>query len=1048
MRVQFSALFLCLHQVIGRRVVPAMLILVASSQFVFAESSDVILGEEGFKSYVNNGSINTLSVEAPQYNKIIAIENNGSINTLINRNDKYHWGGDQSLDAYIQGTNVGILNKGTLGTLINPVYSQIEANVSSAILNNKGSISSIQNDGFILSAMAHGGSFSAAISNVSGGKISNINNNGLIYGDSAIENYQSTVGSIINGSNGELKGNSAGILNTEGTISNLMNYGYVYSTNGPAIENVGTITTLTNYGSITANQSPYISNAGTIVTLNNLQNKFNFGSNLTYSGVLPQNYNVIIRSDKDYGQLVASTVTGKMAFGLFDAKGISVGSTYSAVLSGISASNLQNLTPAGTVTGTYNSGYLWTLSPEAGNATQWDLTINEWIYRLPGGAPQTNTRIVQTTPIVISPSSSATTGAVLESSGTTVVYNGTISDNGGSSVLVKTGLGTLVLNGTDTYSGGTKVLEGALEEDGKLALGSGPVFVAAGAELSGSGLISGAMTIAGYLKPGDSPGYLQTLSTVTMNSGSTFLQDIAGTAQASATSPVGSTGYYSFLQVTGGQFVISSGVTLSPRLSNLFSPIESGYGSSIYSPALGDKFRIVSADGGISGRFSSVTQPTEMTAGMQFMPFYNVSGSNSIDLAVIPTSYSATLATSPTNARSVAGVLDQLVARSQSAVANTAQEQLLYAVAGQSANALPAYAQSLAGEIYASTLSVVPQASLRVQQAVMSRLSDAPSPANLMGASGVSLSNSAISATNPGGMPTATISSNPAVNPYASNVSSAALSNGAAWGEIAYQYGNRANDSNASGYSSNLYQAVFGVDAYSEQGRKFGGGIALSNTNVIASQGTGTVQQGSLFLYGKLPVDTFVFDSMVSLGMSATDNSRTDPSGYSGSLSAKGIRGRDVLLSAGMSRPFDVDEQRITPYLRLTWQQVTQGSFSEGSSPAALTVDSFSASGGRAVLGVSFGTKVTDPFRSQYTYRINVGVGADTPGLINPVLNTSLAGLGTSVTTPAVGSTFLQTGLYATTLVADQAFLYLGVSAEARSGATLTGVNGGLQIRF
>jgi autotransporter-associated beta strand protein len=77
-----------------------------------------------------------------------------------------------------------------------------------------------------------------------------------------------------------------------------------------------------------------------------------------------------------------------------------------------------------------------------------------------------------------------TNATVSEAAATTVVYNGTITDTGGASVLVKTGPGTLQLNGTDTYTGGTKILEGALEEDGNLALGSGPVYVAPGAELS------------------------------------------------------------------------------------------------------------------------------------------------------------------------------------------------------------------------------------------------------------------------------------------------------------------------------------------------------------------------------------------------------------------------------------------------------------------------------------------------------------------------------------------------------------------------------------
>ena len=51
----------------------------------------------------------------------------------------------------------------------------------------------------------------------------------------------------------------------------------------------------------------------------------------------------------------------------------------------------------------------------------------------------------------------------------------------------------------------------------------------------------------------------------------------------------------------GGQFSIAANTTLAPRLSNLFSPSEAGYGSAAYKPVLGDTFRIVTADGGISG---------------------------------------------------------------------------------------------------------------------------------------------------------------------------------------------------------------------------------------------------------------------------------------------------------------------------------------------------------------------------------------------------------------------------------------------------------------
>ena len=97
-----------------------------------------------------------------------------------------------------------------------------------------------------------------------------------------------------------------------------------------------------------------------------------------------------------------------------------------------------------------------------------------------------------------------------------------------------------------------------------------------------------------------------------------------------------------------------------PRLSNLFSANEAGYGSSVYVPVLGDKFRIITA-GGITGRFTTLTQPAELSSGTQLIAFYSVNNSNSLDLVIAPTSYSSTLNSSTTNAKTVAGVLDQLL---------------------------------------------------------------------------------------------------------------------------------------------------------------------------------------------------------------------------------------------------------------------------------------------------------------------------------------------------------------------------------------------------
>jgi hypothetical protein len=191
-----------------------------------------------------------------------------------------------------------------------------------------------------------------------------------------------------------------------------------------------------------------------------------------------------------------------------------------------------------------------------------------------------------------------------------------------------------------------------------------------------------------------------------LNSGSSYQEDIAGTIQSSSTTPVGATGYYAFLNV-GGQLIIDTGVTLTPRLSNLFSAGESGFNSPIYIPVLGDVFRIATATGGISGRFATLTQPAELTSGTQLLAFYNVNN-NSLDLAVVPTSYSTRLASSAPSVVAAANVLDQWVVLNKAGTATAAQNQVLLGVASQSAANLPAYVQAHLSEILVTENSPIP----------------------------------------------------------------------------------------------------------------------------------------------------------------------------------------------------------------------------------------------------------------------------------------------------------------------------------------------------
>jgi autotransporter-associated beta strand protein len=617
-------------------------------------------------------------------------------------------------------------------------------------------------------------------------------------------------------------------------------------------------------------------------------------------------------------------------------------------------------------------------------------------------------------------------------------YSGVISGSGGITINGS----QWILTGANTYTGGTTVASGTLSVSGTSPTGFGNVVVSAGATLMGTGTLNGQLTVAGILKPGNSPGYLAATNTVTMSAGSTYAQDIAGTVQASSTSPVGASGYYSFLNVSSGQFVIQPGATLVPRLSNLFSANQSGYGSAIYMPALGNRLRIVTANGGISGRFSVLTQPAELAVGTQFLPFYNMAGSNSVDLAVIPTSYQTTIAAASgnANAQSVGGALTQIAQASSVGTASAAQNQLLYVISGQtSAQSIANLAQGMSGEVYAATVAVMAQTTQRTQQAVLNRLGDTAGLGLNMPMASTNMS------TQVGGAPSASVSSNPSVNPRADAQS---FSKGNVWGELAYQRGNRSNDSQSGGWSSNLYQLTFGSDFYSSNGTIAGAGVALSSTTINPVYGSSTIQQGSLFAYGKMPVESFVLDAMASVGLSSSDVKRGDVTGLSAGFRNNSVSGNDVMLSLGLSRPFDTESMRLTPFARVTWQMVSQSGVNEGDAVSALSVNRFTGNGVRGVIGLAAGSKANNPMTAKHTYRAYVGIGADSAGLLNPTLNASLAGINTSITTPNAGTAFVQAGLYGTAKMSENTFAYAGISGEARSGQTLGTVNVGLKVQF
>ena len=155
---------------------------------------------------------------------------------------------------------------------------------------------------------------------------------------------------------------NSGTISTSGTSSNGID---ILGTAQVTVENAGTIVA-------TGSNSFGIYSSGNITTLNNSQGG---SSPLTYSGVLPTNYNVIVTNSTTYGKLDASqgVVTGVMNFGIKSGSTLAFNTTYSTVLSGIKVNNL------GSSYGSFTAGgntYQWALAHRInGSSDQTDLVI-------------------------------------------------------------------------------------------------------------------------------------------------------------------------------------------------------------------------------------------------------------------------------------------------------------------------------------------------------------------------------------------------------------------------------------------------------------------------------------------------------------------------------------------------------------------------------------------------------------------------------------------------------------------------------------------------
>lgn len=548
----------------------------------------------------------------------------------------------------------------------------------------------------------------------------------------------------------------------------------------------------------------------------------------------------------------------------------------------------------------------------------------------------------------------------------------------GTSCLIKSGAGTLILQANSANSIGACVEQGTLSQN---AVFTGNVWVSAGGTLRGIGTIDGATLVAGRLAPGNSPGTLTFNAPVTLTAGSTLEIDIDGTGTGTGA------GNYSRVIVTGAGNGFAAAGTLEPLLRGI-----TGSATNSYSPAIGTTFTIVAAEGGISGAFDSLTQPTSgLLAGTQFEVLY---GAHDIWLTVTPTAF-AGLSGLKTNGVRAAAALDALRAAGDA-------DGLRVSLAGLNATALAQSLQQLSGEIHADILAAGLEGRRAGRDGVFNHLS----------------------------------------SQRAADSRRFTL-----WVEGIGHRGRIQGDSTADGYHNNAGGVAVGGDLEVARDLRLGLGAATVMGNVDARlQGSGSADSQQLYAYGSFARDGIFADVIIA---HSWDDYRTDRgvlvnSGTS-SLSSRD-KATNWSIDAQAGTRLAVAGYTVEPVAGFRWDEVTRDAVLEnGSADTALAVAGISDTvaqgkiGARVNRAVAFNSMTVVPELRAYWIHDFGAINSLVMTLEGEEFLTSAAGLGRNAALLGAGVNVALT---------DAIRLFVDYDAELRDGATLHGLKGGLRFRF
>ncbi|GMV63753.1 MAG: hypothetical protein AMXMBFR74_29200 [Parvibaculum sp.] len=467
-------------------------------------------------------------------------------------------------------------------------------------------------------------------------------------------------------------------------------------------------------------------------------------------------------------------------------------------------------------------------------------------------------------------------------------YAGVLSGNGD---IVKSGAGSLVLSGiSGAFTGGLEVLSGSLVVDGTFGGG----LLVSGGFLGGSGTV-GSTTLGGgaTLAAGNSIGTLTVAGDLAFSAGSVLAVEVNDGGDAAGVNA-------DFVHVTGAA-TIASGAVVEVAPAN-------GTDDGItYAPST--TYRILTADGGISGVFDGVT------AGFAFlMPEVSYDATN-VFLTLTQMAAFEDVASTP-NQQGVAAAAEALGA------GNPLYDEII----GMSEEEAQAAFDALSGEAHASSTGVFSSSAGIVRRTIFSRLfSRFGAPRGFAAAEGY--------------VPAAGDET-----PHGYTV----------WGELVRGWGETDGSVSAAGIERNSTGFLGGVDREIGEASRIGIALGYSHATFDVSGRASSGESDNFHVAGYAGTELGPMDLKGVLGYSyqmAESRRRVVVGGVIDDLSAD--YGAHTFQASGeASVDLAAGPVTLTPFAGLAVVHVETEAFTETGGPSALSIASSSNTTGISELGL------------------------------------------------------------------------------------------------